>query len=188
MTPRGIADDLLAQLAGYSPSDGAEAAAVTAVIALLDGVALLDGEDPFSAKRFEPGHVTASAFVVHPTERAVALIFHSKIRRWLQPGGHVEPDDPSILDAALREVGEEVGVGATGRPWLCDVDVHTFPARGDVPTHLHHDVRFAFRSDSDTLLAGDGADAARWWSFEEAAAFGESLARPVAKLAEWASG
>lgn len=30
------------------------------------------------------------------------------------PGGRVEPDDPSLVDAAIRETREEVGVDATG--------------------------------------------------------------------------
>jgi 8-oxo-dGTP pyrophosphatase MutT (NUDIX family) len=115
----------------------------------------------------------------------MALILHSKIGRWLQPGGHVEPGDLSIVDAALREVHEEVGVGPGDEPWICDVDVHTFPARHDVPMHLHHDIRVAFTADSADLVVGDGADDVRWWPLADALAMEESIARPARKLGEW---
>lgn len=176
-----LARDLRDRLAVFSASDTVEADAVESVLALLSS------DFPFSATSFDLGHITASAFVVHPAEHAVGLILHSKIGRWLQPGGHVEPDDVGIVEAALREVREEVGVRPASTPWLCDVDIHTFPARRDVPTHLHHDVRVAFRADSDRLFPGDGADAVRWWSFDEALSLGESIARPVRKLDEWLS-
>jgi 8-oxo-dGTP pyrophosphatase MutT (NUDIX family) len=181
MSESNIARDLRRRLGVFVPSDAVEERAVESVLALLGADAA------FCSTRFDPGHITASAFVVHPSDHAVGLILHSKIRRWLQPGGHVEPDDADIFEAALREVREEVGVGPASTPWLCDVDVHTFPARGDVPTHLHHDVRVAFRADSDQLMSGDGAEDVRWWSFDEALALEESIARPVRKLADWLS-
>ena len=179
MSGLGVGADLRRRLDAYEPADGGERAAVGAVLDLLET------ENAFSAARFHPGHVTASAFVLHPAEAAVALILHSKIGRWLQPGGHVEPTDGSIVDAALREVYEEVGVGPADVPWLCDVDVHRFPARSDVPTHLHHDVRVAFTADSAELVVGDGADDVRWWPLAEALLLEESIARPARKLAEW---
>jgi 8-oxo-dGTP pyrophosphatase MutT (NUDIX family) len=38
----------------------------------------------------------------------LALIEHPRLRRWMIPGGHVEPGE-SQVDAALREVEEETG-------------------------------------------------------------------------------
>lgn len=171
--------DLARRLADHEPADKTEAESLVAVRRLLAV------PDAFSSAFFVPGHVTASAFVVHPTHDSVALLLHSKIGRWLQPGGHVEPEDESVVAAALREVAEEIGVGAADEPWLCDVDVHVFPARVDVPQHLHHDVRFAFTADTPRLLVGDGAEDVRWWPFTEALELEPSVARPVRKLAEW---
>lgn len=171
--------DLARLLAGYAPDDPGESAAATAIRTLLPV------EGSFSSGHYAPGHITASAFVIHPREPAVALILHSKLQRWLQPGGHVEPHDPSIAGAALREVAEEIGVGAATEPWLCDLDVHVFPERPGTPQHLHHDVRVAFVADSVDLVVGDGADDVRWWTFERALELERSIARPAAKLAEW---
>ena len=52
---------------------------------------LLDSSAPFHRRQFEPGHFTASAFVLHPSNDSILLIFHEKLRLWLQPGGHVDP-------------------------------------------------------------------------------------------------
>lgn len=171
--------DLARRLAEHEPADETEAASLFAVRRLLAV------PDAFSSAFFVPGHVTASAFVVHPTENAVALLLHAKIGKWLQPGGHIEADDESVIAAALREVSEEVGVGAADQPWLCDVDVHVFPARSEVPQHLHHDVRVAFTADRPHLVVGDGAQKVRWWPFDEALELEPSVARPVRKLADW---
>jgi len=58
-----------------------------------------------------PGaHLTASSVVWAPAEHAVLLVLHAKIGRWLQTGGHVEPDDRSLGSAALREAQEESGI------------------------------------------------------------------------------
>ena len=171
--------DLARRLADHEAADDTEAASLHAVRRLLAV------PDAFSSAFFVPGHVTASAFVMHPTEDTVALLLHSKIGKWLQPGGHVEPDDESVLGAALREVAEEIGVGPADEPWLCDVDVHVFPARSGVPQHLHHDVRFAFTANTPDLVVGDGADDVRWWPFDEALGLEPPVARPVRKLAEW---
>lgn len=59
---------------------------------------------------------TVAVFVVH--HRAVLLLWHRKLRRWLPPGGHIEPDELPD-DAARRETFEETGatielVGPTG--------------------------------------------------------------------------
>ena len=46
--------------------------------------------DPFSREHYVPGHFTASAFVLSPTRDMLLLVFHGKLHRWLQPGGHID--------------------------------------------------------------------------------------------------
>jgi 8-oxo-dGTP pyrophosphatase MutT (NUDIX family) len=49
----------------------------------------------------------ATTFVVHNNK--TLLLHHRKLRKWLPPGGHVDPHElPDI--AALREVTEETGL------------------------------------------------------------------------------
>jgi 8-oxo-dGTP pyrophosphatase MutT (NUDIX family) len=76
----------------------------------------------------------------------VLLVFHARLGRWLQPGGHLEPTDQTIVGAARREVLEETGVTVDVRvaPALVGVDVHEIPAGPAEPRHYHHDLMFRF--------------------------------------------
>ena len=137
----------------------------------------LERPDPF--RRGDPdGHVTASAVVARPGNVAgtgpaglhpsphfgVLLVFHRKLDRWLQPGGHIEPGDESVFAAAVREAREETGVVEFDAPLgdaILDLDVHPIPAFGDEPAHVHYDVRFLLTTpDGRALLAG-----VEWFTF-----------------------
>ncbi|WP_353619020.1 NUDIX hydrolase [Paracidovorax cattleyae] len=101
-----------------------------------------------------PGHVTASGIVL--SRDAVLLVFHPYLKRWLQPGGHVESTE-APLDAAIREVQEETGISTFPHPWHLqagiplDIDVHAIPENParEEPAHMHYDFRY--------LLVRDGA-------------------------------
>jgi 8-oxo-dGTP pyrophosphatase MutT (NUDIX family) len=56
--------------------------------------------------------LVVSAFIVHPTEKAVCLVKHKKLGVWLGPGGHVGDTNPyETPDEALcKEVKEETGL------------------------------------------------------------------------------
>ena len=52
-------------------------------------------------------HFTSTAFVVGAD--GVLLHWHPKVRAWLPPGGHIEPNEDPV-QTVLREVREEIGV------------------------------------------------------------------------------
>ena len=127
-------------------------------------LALCDSEGACSRHHYVPGHFTASAFVVSPDGDEVLMIHHSKLQRWLQPGGHFEDGDPDAIAAALREVVEETGVADVEiLDGLFDVDVHEIPARpGKEPAHRHYDLRVLLRARDRAAVAGSDALAVRW--------------------------
>lgn len=119
---------------------------------------------------FEPGHFTASAFVLCPDRKSLLLIFHKKLKMWLQPGGHIEPTDSGLVEAARREVREETGLKELEVvSALFDIDVHSIPAFGQTPAHLHHDVRCVMTAPHLEVRAGDDVSDARWFDIRKVA-------------------
>ena len=173
-------EDILRVLKSHLPLDAKEARDLQAMRQYADELA-----EPTSRDQPE-AHFTASAVVVDAAGEHVALIHHRKIGRWLQPGGHVEPGDATLADAALREAREELGIEASLHPTAprpLDVDVHEFPAREDRPAHLHLDVRYLLVA-ADGGLAHDAAEAhgATWYAWDDALAIAGE--RPLARMLE----
>lgn len=145
------------------------------------------GAGAFSREGYSPGHFTASAFVVSPDRRQVLLILHGKLGRWLQPGGHVDPDDESLEATARRELREEAGLTkvALAQTHPLDIDVHAIPARGLVPAHEHFDVRFLFVAHDTAHAAASDALDAKWFDLSNLVhvVTDESVRRAVRKIA-----
>lgn len=109
-------------------------------------------------KRENPsGHITASGLVLFDDK--LLLIFHKKLQRYLQPGGHLEDDD-TLVGAAQREVLEETGVHTI--PYKSDeydlvspihVDIHNIPhnEKKNEPEHFHYDCMFLLIAKSSKI-------------------------------------
>lgn len=105
---------------------------------ILDFVATHDDALHRSCRR---GHLTGSALVVDSAAEHVLLLFHTKLQRWLQPGGHCD-GDANLAAVALKEATEETGIdGLRVAPVAVDLDVHEVAPPADGP-HLHLDARF----------------------------------------------
>ncbi|RZS33910.1 8-oxo-dGTP pyrophosphatase MutT (NUDIX family) [Herbihabitans rhizosphaerae] len=112
----------------------------------------------------EPGHLTASALVLDSTGEHVLLTLHPRVGRWLQLGGHCEPEDATLVDAALREATEESGVdGLVIEPDPLHLAVHPITCSLGKPTR-HFDVRFLVHAPAGAEpVCGDESDDLRWW-------------------------
>ena len=146
---------------------------------------LVRSGDSTDRDRFSPGHFTASGFVVSPDGSSLSLIHHRRLDRWLQPGGHIDPEDGSPIAAAAREVTEETGVAVEPiLPGLIDLDIHPIPQRAPEPAHEHFDLRFAFRASNETIVADDEVHDAIWvpWGDLDAYAVDASVTRATAVL------
>ncbi|MFE2335759.1 NUDIX domain-containing protein [Streptomyces coelicoflavus] len=76
-------------------------------VAVVQG--LLDTGCDLTSRKSLPGHVTAGAILVGHDGR-VLHILHNATGKWLLPGGHIEPTDDTLLEAAGRELTEETGI------------------------------------------------------------------------------
>ena len=150
---------------------------------------LVDGEDRCGLRdHFKPGHLTASGFVLSPDRSSVLLVEHAKLARWLQPGGHLEPEDASFEEAARREIYEETGLEDLdydpAMSGLFDLDVHMIPIHNGEPEHLHYDLRYVFVARHENVVAGEGVRSAKFWPLAGIALRFDSpsLHRPFLKI------
>lgn len=162
----------------WEPVDVGEAAAKAECLAAYDRLV-----DPFD-RDADLTHVTGSAIVVGP--EGVLLHRHRRLRRWLQPGGHIDgPECP--WEAANREALEETGLVVVERgtpgpdgPALLQVDVHD-GGRG----HTHLDLRYLFGVEGSTVPnppPGESQEV-RWFGWPEALELVDSaLARLFQRL------
>jgi 8-oxo-dGTP pyrophosphatase MutT (NUDIX family) len=135
------------------------------------------------------GHLTASAWIVDASREHALLIHHKKLEKWLQPGGHIDDEDATFLDAAVREAREETGIAMfdverSATSSIYDVDVHPIPAREKMPVepaHFHYDIRFRLiASSAATTLNVDESNDLRWFPMSQIASdnlFDESVRR-----------
>lgn len=132
-----------------------------------------------------PGQKQFCASVIFLTQTdpiQTLLVHHKKYDLWLQPGGHIEPDE-NPMQTAIREAMEETGIDVSSYLLPGDkVDDYAFklpvpyyfleekiPAYQDTPEHFHLDFLYVVRLPTvvTPLLEQDGAHDIRWFTLEE---------------------
>ncbi|KQY38667.1 MULTISPECIES: NUDIX hydrolase [Nocardia] len=149
------ATELLTQ---WEPGTGADHSLREAILAFL-------GSAPRGCLReHAPGHITASAIVLSHDRRDILLTLHPRVGRWIQLGGHCEPDDKTVQDAALREAVEESGIAdLILTPGLYGAQAHPITCSLGVPTR-HLDLLFEVVAPPGAVpVRSSESTDLRWW-------------------------
>lgn len=134
--------DISSALASYLERYPEEAALLSEPLRLLSR-----GGD-FASRRSFPMHVTAGALLVRGSE--ILLVEHRAYGIVLQPGGHLDPGDVTLADAAERELVEETGIDPGTVSCLSQAPVYVEYGRvrarpeKNEPDHFHLDFGYAF--------------------------------------------
>ena len=172
--PDGLAlhADARRVLTAYSPIDDAQAQLRA------DYLEFLDAHDDAMTRACTLGHLTASAAVLSHDRSEVLLTLHPKFDMWLQLGGHCEPGDSTLVEAAAREADEESGIAGLavssepialdchrvrchGAPWDASSPVASL---GDADTCWHLDVQYvAIAPKGAAHVISDESLDLRWW-------------------------
>ena len=117
------------------------------------------------SRECHPDHLTASAIIFSADHQRVLLTLHRVIKRWLQTGGHCEPDDQTLAEAALREGREESGI----RDLVIDpvpvlLSRHEVPSCGPIRPSHHLDVQYVAVAPAEAQhVISDESDDLAWF-------------------------
>ncbi|GGS76962.1 NUDIX hydrolase [Nonomuraea spiralis] len=175
--------DILGTLTAYLERHPDEAALLSEPVQLLS-----QGGDYASRRNFRM-HVTVGALLVRDAK--ILLVEHLAYGIPLQPGGHLEPVDSTLINAAVRELTEECGIDPRqvilASPSPVYIEYGPVPARPakDEPDHHHLDIGYAFVTDADVgPIQESEVSGAAWYSLAEAERLvGHRIARAVSSPA-----
>ncbi|RAG86307.1 NUDIX hydrolase [Streptacidiphilus pinicola] len=156
-----------------------------------DYLAHLDARVDGVWRSCRPAHITASALVVDAAGGRVLLTLHPKVGRWLQLGGHCEPEDATLAEAALREAREESGI-TEGLTLIGEgpvkLDRHAVRCAGkDQPENTHLDVQYLVLAPTDALarISEESLDL-RWFPWDRLPDDTDASVRRLTELAKLA--
>jgi 8-oxo-dGTP pyrophosphatase MutT (NUDIX family) len=143
---------------------------------LSEPMRLLTQGNNFASRYTFPMHVTVGALVVRGDE--ILLVNHLAYDGiLLQPGGHLEPEDVTLLGGAVRELVEEAGVDpsqispASHAPVYIEYGrVPARPSRNE-PAHFHLDLGYSFTASTQLEIGRiqeSEVTGAAWYPLAEA--------------------
>ncbi|WBB29700.1 NUDIX hydrolase [Parvimonas micra] len=142
------------------------------------------------------GHFTSSCFVVSKKTNKIILVYHNFLKKYLQPGGHIESTDLNPLETSKRELLEETGIGIEKLTYYkadllnelvpLNISVHQIPENiiKEEKKHYHYDLQYLFfcEEELDVNIDLGEVNNFKWVSWRE---FKEmSIYRNIAKKIE----
>lgn len=128
-------------------------------------------------------HFVVSVWIIATgNPKKVLLVHHKKLKKWLQPGGHIETFENPI-QAAIREVKEETGLDLSFlEKQVKQIDNIEFflpkpkyfmeekiPEYKDQPEHFHLDIMYVVEIPEQKLIQNiSELHDIRWFTKEEA--------------------
>lgn len=117
--------------------------------------------------------LTVGACIVF--DKKILLMLHTKLGKWLFPGGHIESNETPD-DAVLREVKEETGLNfkflqfsplaqTSGELKKLSIPIHA--NLHNVGDHNHYCIYFLGTTDSPTFIKNKESKELRWFSAKE---------------------
>jgi 8-oxo-dGTP pyrophosphatase MutT (NUDIX family) len=128
------------------------------------------------------GHLTASTLVLDHARERVLLTLHPAAGRWFQLGGHIEPGDTSLGDAALREATEESGIeGLVLDPTPIGLDRHSTRCKessGQRSPSVHWDIEFLAVAppEAQQVISDESLDLA-WFALDDLPELADDVVR-----------
>ena len=124
------------------------------------------------------GHIVVGGFIYAKKEHKFLVLYHSDLKMFLYPGGHINKDDSNPLYAVRREIFEETGLKSLDQLKLSkseliplDIDTHKidYNTRLNLPEHYHFEFRYLFTIDNitDIKIDFDELSEYKWINIEE---------------------
>ena len=110
-------------------------------------------------------HFTASAWILTDSKpQKILLLYHKKLGKWVQPGGHIEQFENPI-QTVIREVKEETGIDisflfeqmdvidndGTFLPSPAFLTEFRIPEYNNDPEHFHLDIQYVIKVPQQSL-------------------------------------
>lgn len=148
---------LLSQLEQFSPASSVEEKHLSRIIELISQ----NEYENITEKTRGDHHLTASAII--SSKLGVLLHFHKRVKKWLQPGGHIDLGETPLI-TVQRETLEETGLNPIFEPTIFDLDIHD-TGYG----HIHYDIRYlGWCDDTNFNPPTDESQKVAWFSYSAA--------------------